>query len=79
MRPSIGLYFTDQPQTKFPLLVQLEDDKALDIPAGARDFPIADDFRLPLDADVLAVYPHAHYLGKLLEAYATLPDGSRSG
>jgi len=26
---------------------------------------------------VLAVYPHAHYLGKLLEAYATLPDGER--
>ena len=30
-----------------------------------------------MDADVLAVYPHAHYLGKLLEAYATLPDGER--
>jgi len=26
---------------------------------------------------VLAVYPHAHYLGKLLEGYATLPDGTR--
>jgi hypothetical protein len=77
VRPSIGLYFTDQPQTKFPLLVQLENDQALDIPAGTPDFPIADDFRLPLDADVLAVYPHAHYLGKLLEAWATLPDGSK--
>ena len=77
IRPSIGLYFTDKPQTRFPLLVQLENDEALDIPAGARDFAIADDFKLPLDADVLAVYPHAHYLGKLLEAYATLPDGSK--
>ena len=36
-------------------------------PASAT-FAISDDFRLPLDADVLAVYPHAHYLGKLLEA-----------
>jgi Tetratricopeptide repeat len=77
IRPSIGLYFTDKPQTKFPLLVQLENDQALDIPAGTRDFPISDDFKLPLDADVLAVYPHTHYLGHLLEAYATLPDGSR--
>ncbi len=77
LRPSIGLYFTDRPQTKYPLLVQLEDDTALDIPAGTRDFHIADDFRLPLDADVLAIYPHAHYLGKLLEAFATLPDGSK--
>jgi len=77
VRPTIGLYFTGQPQTKFPLLVQLENDAALDIPAGARDFLIADDFRLPLDADILAIYPHAHYLGKLLEAWATLPDGSK--
>ncbi len=77
VRPSIGLYFTDKPQTKFPLLVQLENDEALDIPAGDRDFPIADDFKLPMDADILAIYPHAHYLGKLLEAYATLPDNAR--
>jgi tetratricopeptide (TPR) repeat protein len=76
-RPSIGIYFTDTPPRQFPLLVQLEHDGALRIPAGARDFVVADDFRLPLDADALAVYPHAHYLGKLLEAYATLPDGSR--
>ena len=45
--------------------------------AFAQDFVISDNFRLPLDVDVLAVYPHAHYLGKLLEAFATLPDGSR--
>jgi Tetratricopeptide repeat len=77
VQPSIGLYFTDQPPTRFPLLIQLEHDGALDIPAGARDFLIKDDFRMPVDADVLAVYPHAHYLGKLLEAYATLPDGTR--
>ena len=37
---------------------------ALDIPAGARDFTVSDDFQLPMDVDVLAVYPHAHYLGK---------------
>jgi len=77
VRPSIALYFTDKPQTRFPLLVQLENDNALNIPAGVRDFPVSDDFRLPMDADILAVYPHAHYLGKLLEAYATLPGGAR--
>lgn len=77
VQPSIGLYFTDQPPTQFPLLIQLEHDGALDIPAGARDFLVSDDFRMPIDADVLAVYPHAHYLGKLLEGYATLPDGTR--
>jgi Tfp pilus assembly protein PilF len=77
VRPLIGLYFAAKPPTKSPMLVKLGNDRALDIPASDRDFPIADDFRLPVDVDVLAIYPHAHYLGKLLEAYATLPDGSR--
>ncbi len=75
--PVIGLYFTDRPQTKFPMLVQLENDGAIDIPPGDRDFLISDDFRVPMDLNVLAVYPHAHYLGKLMEGYATLPDGTR--
>jgi len=77
VRPKLALYFTDRPQTRFPLLVPLENDQALDIPPGRADFVVGDDFRLPMDVDVLAVYPHAHYLGKLLEGYATLPDGKR--
>lgn len=77
VQPSVGLYFTNQPGTKLPMLVQLEHDGALDIPAGVRDFLVSDDFTVPMDMDVLAVYPHAHYLGHLLEGYATLPDGSR--
>jgi Flp pilus assembly protein TadD/mono/diheme cytochrome c family protein len=77
VQPSVGLYFTDRPATKFPMLLQLEHDGALDIPAGSRDFLVSDDFTVPMDVDVLAVYPHAHYLGHLLEGYATLPGGSR--
>jgi Tfp pilus assembly protein PilF len=77
VKPSIGLYFTDKPPDRFPLLIELERDSQLDIPAGARDFTVADNFRLPLDVDVLAIYPHAHYLGHQLESYATLPNGQR--
>ena len=77
LQPVIGLYFTDKPPTRFPLLMELENDNALDIPAGERNFRVADDFRLPMDVSVLAIYPHAHYLGKVLEAYATLPDQKR--
>ncbi len=77
VQPSIGIYFTDKPPTHFPVLLQLEHDGALNIPPGAKDFIASDDFRLPVDLDVLAVYPHAHYLGKLMEGYATLPDGKR--
>ncbi len=77
VQPTIGLYFTEKPQTKFPLLIELEHDGAIDIPSGERDYVLRDDFKTPLDLQVLAVYPHAHYLGKLLEGYATLPDGTR--
>lgn len=77
VKPSIGLYFTDKPPTHFPILVQLEHDGALNIPPGDPDFVVGDDFKLPLDVDVLAVYPHAHYLGHIIEGYATLPDGQR--
>jgi tetratricopeptide (TPR) repeat protein len=75
--PMIGLYFTGQPQKTFPMLVQLEHDSGIDIPAGEKDFLLTDDIKMPLDVNVLAVYPHAHYLGKLMEGYATLPDGTR--
>ena len=61
------------------MLVKLENDRALQIPPGTKDFPISDDFQLPLDVDLLAVYPHAHYLGKLLEGFATLPEARANG
>jgi Flp pilus assembly protein TadD len=77
INPVIGLYFTDKPQTKFPMLVQLEHDGIIDIKPGDKDFPVSDDFRVPIDLSVLAVYPHAHYLATLMEGYATLPDGKR--
>ena len=67
VRPSIGLYFTDEPQEKFPMLSQ----------ARRRGASASDDFRLPMDVDVLAVYPRASGLGHLLEGYATLPNGQR--
>jgi tetratricopeptide (TPR) repeat protein/mono/diheme cytochrome c family protein len=76
-KPSIGIYFTDKPPDRFPLLIELENDDGLDIPVGDRDFAVGDDFRLPRDVEVLAVYPHAHYLGHAMDGYATLPDGKR--
>jgi Tfp pilus assembly protein PilF len=77
IQPSVGLYFTDQPATLHPMLLQLQNDRALDIPAGDRNFVVTTDFTLPVDVDLLAIYPHAHYLGKDLLATAVLPDGSK--
>jgi Flp pilus assembly protein TadD len=77
IQPSIGLYFTPHPATKVPMLLQLENDSKLDIPAGQKDFVVSDDFTLPVDVELLAIYPHAHYLGKDIQAAATLPDGTK--
>jgi tetratricopeptide (TPR) repeat protein len=76
-QPSVAIYFTDKPPTHFPYLLQLEDDEALKIPAGDAHFVVSDSYRLPVDTEVTAIYPHAHYLGKVLEAWAQLPDRSR--
>jgi Flp pilus assembly protein TadD len=76
LQPTLGLYFTDKPATLHPILLQMENDEALDIPAGAKDFVVKDDFTLPVSVSLLAIYPHAHYLGRDLGATATLPDGS---
>ncbi len=73
----IGLYFTSEPPTKQPMLLQLEHDAALDIPPGKSDFIIDDQLKLPVDVDVLGIYPHAHYLGKDLQGYAILPNGEK--
>ena len=77
IQPSIGIYFTDHPATKLPMLLQLENDAKLDIPAGQKDFLVSDEFKVPIDVELLAIYPHAHYLGKDIRAYATLPDGRK--
>ena len=76
-KAQIGLYFTDKPPTQHPMLLELEDDSAIDIPPGDRNFTVQDHMTLPIAVKVLGVYPHAHYLGKDLQGYATLPNGRK--
>lgn len=77
VQATVGLYFADKPAAESPMLLQLEDDEALDIPAGDSAFVIEDHLKLPIDVEVLGVYPHAHYLGKRLEGFAVLPNGEK--
>jgi Flp pilus assembly protein TadD len=78
IQPSLGLYFTDRPATRLPMLLQLENDRKLDIPPGVKTFVVEDEFTLPEDVELLAIYPHAHYVGKDLEAFARFPDGTKT-
>jgi len=73
----VGIYFAAKPPSRYPMLVQLERDGSINIPPGERSFIVTDKLTLPVDVELLAIYPHAHYLGKVIEAWATLPDGHR--
>ncbi|MEO5739534.1 MAG: tetratricopeptide repeat protein [Vicinamibacterales bacterium] len=75
IQPSIGFYFTDDPPTRMPLMIRLSNQQ-IDIPAGDARYVASDSFVLPVDVEVLAVQPHAHYLAREISGSATLPDGT---
>ncbi|MBT8485497.1 MAG: tetratricopeptide repeat protein [Phycisphaerales bacterium] len=77
IRPSIGFFFADRPPARRPFVITLRND-LIDIPAGAEAHVVRDRFTLPVDVEVLGVYPHAHYLGRELKAFATMPGGERA-
>jgi len=74
VQAEVGLHFADRPATLTPVSVLLT-SKVIRIPAGAPAHVIEDRYRLPIAVDVLGIAPHMHYLGKRVEATATLPDG----
>lgn len=75
VRPRLGLHLSDRPPTRPAALIMLG-TKTIDIPAGDSAYVVTDAYRLPVAAQVLGVYPHAHYLAMRMEAWATLPDGA---
>jgi len=77
VQATVGFHFADKSEAPAPAHVLLLDgDDQLNIPAGEKNFVVTDSMQLPVDVDVLLVYPHAHYLGKSVEGWATLPDGT---
>lgn len=75
--PLAGFHFADAPPAGPPLhLIRLDADHLLDIPPGDAAFVVTDAVDLPVDVEVHAVYPHAHYLAKSMEGRAELPDGT---
>ena len=51
--------------------------KAMDVPAGEASYRIRDAYLLPVDVELVGLYPHAHYLGKEMRAWAEFEDGRR--
>jgi tetratricopeptide (TPR) repeat protein len=75
VRPKIAFYFTRDAPTRTPLAVRLGRQN-VDIKPGER-YLVADSYELPVDVELHAVHPHAHYRATEIRATADLPDGSR--
>jgi hypothetical protein len=71
----VGLTFSKAPPTKGLTLMVLGNEK-IDIPAGDSHYVIKASAVLPMDAEAIAIFPHAHYLCKDMKVEAHLPDGS---
>jgi tetratricopeptide (TPR) repeat protein len=74
--PEVGIHFATQPPSKAGLALVLSSTD-IDIAPGDANYEIVDSLELPADVLVSSVYPHAHFVAKTIESYATLPDGRR--
>ena len=73
--PEIGLYFGDRPPARTPTILRLG-SQGIDIAPGEANHVIRDAYELPVDVELLAVQPHAHYRARRIRGVATLPDGT---
>lgn len=72
---SVALYFSDRPPARTPVMIRLN-RQDLDIPAGRAAYPATDTYTLPVDVELHAVQPHAHYLARRVRVSAQAADGS---
>jgi tetratricopeptide (TPR) repeat protein/mono/diheme cytochrome c family protein len=75
VQPSIGLYFSSDPPERIPEMLRLG-RQSIDIPPGDNHYVETDSFVLPVDVEVQAVQPHAHYRARTVSGTAKLPDGT---
>lgn len=76
VQPAIGLYFTSEAPAHTPTILRLG-RQGLNIAPGVRDYRITDSYVLPVDAELHAIQPHAHYRARSVDTWATRPGGSR--
>jgi tetratricopeptide (TPR) repeat protein len=75
VRPEIGFYFSDRTPQRTPTILRLG-SQGIDIPPGESRYVIRDSYVLPVNVELLAVQPHAHYRAREIRGVAELPDGS---
>jgi hypothetical protein len=73
-RSALAFYFADKPAARHVegLVIGTEQ---IDIAPGDDEYGRHVYMELPADVDLVDVTPHMHFLGREVEAYATLPGG----
>ncbi len=76
----MALYFADRPPSKQLVPIQVPAmfgfGANIDIPAGEKNFRIADSFKLPIDVQAISVGGHAHYICREMKMIARTPLGT---
>ena len=73
--PEVGFYFTDRAPERTPTILRLG-SQGIDIAPGESNYMIRDSYELPVDVELLAVQPHAHYRAREIRGVASFPDGT---
>jgi Tfp pilus assembly protein PilF len=71
----VAFFFGNDAPQRTPALLRLS-RQSIDIPAGEKHLTVTDSYVLPVDVELLALKPHAHYRAREMRAFATLPDGT---
>jgi len=75
VRPVIGLFFGNEPPTRTPTILRLG-SQGIDIAPEDTRYVVTDSYVLPVDVELHAVQPHAHYRARHVKGIATLPNGT---
>ena len=71
----IGIYFSKKPVTKYLGGIALINQNIY-IKAGEKDYKLSAKTQpIPVDVQVVSVFPHMHLIGKEMKTYAVTPDG----
>lgn len=70
----VGFYLTDEAPRRSMVDVMML-DRNIDIPPGEAVFRTRDEFSVPVDTEVLALFPHMHMLGRDFKITAYPPAG----
>jgi hypothetical protein len=76
-RSSVGFYLTDEPPRRSLVDLILIDMK-IDIPPGERAYRTRAELTVPIDVEVVGLFPHMHLIGREFRVTANPPRGEPS-